>query len=161
MHGYVDREAAAEDRVTVDQTSAGDPFPPHSVIIEVHVAELKRLFNSIDASPFRDRDLDPNAEEFIVSWAREAPRAAPLGLLVYVDRAAGRPDEAAVLRDAVHEFFSQTARLRAGACANCSASDERASPSDLRFWQLPSRPAMFRRVGWAVAVLPRFCVKEP
>jgi hypothetical protein len=110
MHGYVDREAAAEDRVTVDQTSAGDPFPPHSVIIEVHVAELKRLFNSIDASPFRDRDLDPNAEEFIVSWAREAPRAAPLGLLVYVDRAAGRPDEAAVLRDAIHEFFSQTAQ---------------------------------------------------
>ena len=32
---------------------------------EVHVAELKQLFNSIDPSPFRNKDLDPRAEEFI------------------------------------------------------------------------------------------------
>jgi len=46
------------------------------VRIEVHVAELKQLFNAIDPSPFRERDLDPNAEEFIVGWAKEAPRGA-------------------------------------------------------------------------------------
>jgi hypothetical protein len=45
--------------------SAGDPFPRNCELIEVHVAELKQLFNAIDPSPFRERDLDPNAEEFI------------------------------------------------------------------------------------------------
>ena len=56
--------------------SAGDVIPPDCVRIEVHVAELKQLFNAIDPSPFRERDLDPNAEEFIVGWAKEAPHGA-------------------------------------------------------------------------------------
>ena len=89
--------------------SAGDALPPKCAIIEVHVAELKQLFNSIDPSPFRNKDLDPRAEEFIVGWAKDLPREAPLVLVVDLDRPAGLPDEAAVLRDAVHEFFSQRA----------------------------------------------------
>jgi len=70
---------------------------------------LKQLFNSIDPSPFRNKDLDPKAEEFIVGWAKDMPRDAPLGLVVGLDRPAGLPDEAAVLRDAIHEFFRQRA----------------------------------------------------
>jgi hypothetical protein len=76
----------------------------------VHVAELKQLFNSIDPSPFRNRDLDPKAEEFIVGWAKDMPGDAPLALVVNLDRPAGLRDEAAVLRDAIHEFFRQRAR---------------------------------------------------
>lgn len=91
--------------------SAGDAIPPDCVRIEVHVAELKELFNAIDPSPFRKRDLDPTAEEFIVGWAKEAPRGALLSLLVHLDRAPGLPDEAAVLRDAIHEFFANRAGL--------------------------------------------------
>jgi hypothetical protein len=78
-------------------------------VIELHVGELKQLFNSIDPSPFRTRDLDRDAEEFIVGWAKDLPRDVPLVLLVDLDRKAGLPDEAAVLRDAVHEFFRQRA----------------------------------------------------
>jgi len=89
--------------------SAGDPLPPKCAVIEVHVAELKQLFNSIDPSPFRNRDLDPKAEEFIVGWAKDMPRDAQLALLVDLDRPAGLPNEAAVLRDAIHEFFHQRA----------------------------------------------------
>src|SRR4051812_1245634 len=89
--------------------SAGDPLPPKCAIIWVHVAELKQLFNSIDPSPFRNKDLDPKAEDFIVGWAKDMPRDAPLGLVVDLDRPAGLPDEAAVLREAIHEFFLQRA----------------------------------------------------
>jgi hypothetical protein len=90
-------------------TSAGDTIPADCVRIEVHVAELKQLFNAMDPSPFRKRDLDANAEEFIVGWAKEAPRGASLSLLVHLDRAAGMVDEAAALRDAIHEFFTNRA----------------------------------------------------
>jgi hypothetical protein len=91
------------------KTSAGDAIPRKCAVIEVHVGELKQLFNSIDPSPFRNKDLDPAAEDFIVGWAKDLPRDAPLALVVDLDRQAGLPDEAAVLRDAVHEFFGQRA----------------------------------------------------
>ena len=92
-----------------EKPSAGDAIPPNCAVIEVHVAELKQLFNSIDPSPFRNRDLDPDAEEFIVGWAKDLPRNAALALVVDLDRQAGLPDEAGVLRDAIHEFFLQRA----------------------------------------------------
>ena len=93
----------------MDKTSAGDPIPPKCSVIEVHVGELKQLFNSIDPSPFRNRDLDREAEEFIVGWAKDLPHDAALALVVDLDREAGLPDEAAVLRDAIHGFFRQRA----------------------------------------------------
>jgi hypothetical protein len=97
--------------VSEQPQSAGDPIPPRCKLIEVHVNELKQLFNAMDPSPFRERDLDPNAEEFIVGWAREIPRDTMLGLLVHLDRRAGMPGESAELRDAVHEFFTQRAQV--------------------------------------------------
>ncbi len=95
--------------MTAEQPSFGDPIPPTCEVIEVHVTELKQLFNAIDPSPFREKDLDLNAEEFIVSWARELPGDATLALLVYLDRPAGLPEEPAILRDAIREFFGQRA----------------------------------------------------
>ena len=50
---------------------------PLAKVIEVRVPELKRLFNSMDPSPFKTRDLDPSAEEFIVSSGKELPRDVP------------------------------------------------------------------------------------
>jgi hypothetical protein len=93
-----------------DKASAGDLIPAKCAVIEVHVGELKQLFDAIDPSPFRDRDLDPKAEEFVVGWAKDLPRDASLALVVDLDREAGLPDEAAVLRDAIHEFFRHRAQ---------------------------------------------------
>jgi hypothetical protein len=44
-------------------------IPASSALIEVHVAELRQLFNLIDPSPFRDRDLAPAAEAFMLEVA--------------------------------------------------------------------------------------------
>jgi hypothetical protein len=89
--------------------SAGDALPTDCELIEVRVSELKQLFNAIDPAPFRERDLDPAAEEFIVDWAREAPPTAALGLAVHLDRPAGLVNEPMELREAIHEFFRQRA----------------------------------------------------
>jgi hypothetical protein len=78
--------------------------------IEVRVTEIKQLFNSMDPSPFKERDLDPQAEEFILSWAREAPRGARLSLTVHVDRLADAMPEA-VLASAINEFFRYRAEM--------------------------------------------------
>jgi hypothetical protein len=92
-----------------ESTFAGDAIPGASQIIEVRVGGLRQLFNAIDPSPFHERDLDPRAEEFIVDWSRDLPRDAPLALVVHLERGAGRADEAVILREAIHEFFSQRA----------------------------------------------------
>jgi hypothetical protein len=90
-------------------TSAGDVASPASKVIEVRVAELRQLFNAIDPSPFRERDLDPRAEAFIVEWARDLPHDAPLALVVHLGRACGPEEEATMLGDAIHEYFRQRA----------------------------------------------------
>jgi hypothetical protein len=95
------------NRPTVtNHVSVGDEIPPDCELIEVHVSELRQLFNPIDPSPPREKDLDSRAEEFIVAWARAAKRDAHLALQIDIDTP-GRPDEAATVRDAVHEFFRQ------------------------------------------------------
>ncbi len=79
-----------------------------AALIEVHVSDLKELFNSFDPTPFHKRDLDPEAEEFITSWAREMPRGAPLGLLVHLDAdIPADPDEA--VQAPVRDHFARKA----------------------------------------------------
>jgi hypothetical protein len=95
--------------------TAGDLIPQGASIVELRTTQLRRLFNQMDPSPFHDRDIDPNAEEFIVGWCQELPRAAPLALVVHLDRSAGEPGEAQLLRDAMQQYFrrrSDATRLR-------------------------------------------------
>ena len=42
-------------------------------VIELRLREIAQLFNSLDPSPFLERDLDAKAKEFIESWAAEIP----------------------------------------------------------------------------------------
>ena len=95
--------------MTPEPKSAGDEIPEGCHPIEVHVAELNQLFNAMDPAPFRERDLEPAAEEFIVGWARELPPEKPLALVVTLDRPAGPPEEPAILREAIRDFFAAKA----------------------------------------------------
>ena len=38
------------------------------VVLELHVAEMRQLFNAMDPAPFRECDIDPNAYNYIVDW---------------------------------------------------------------------------------------------
>ena len=82
-----------------------------SGLIEVRVREVAQLFNSMDPSPFHERDLDADAEEFIISWALEHPGAPRLKLVVHLARAPAEGDVARILREAVHHYFAYRARL--------------------------------------------------
>jgi hypothetical protein len=89
-----------------NELKVGDDIPADCELIEVHVSELRLLFNPIDPSPPRERDLDAKAEEFIVSWARSLRRDARLALRVDVDKP-DKPAQAETVGDATHEFFRQ------------------------------------------------------
>lgn len=92
-----------------DQPSPGQPIPPRAVLIELRVPELRQLFNAMDPSPFREKDLDRGIETFIVDWARDSPRHSSFALLVHVDRATALADDTIVLADAVRGYFEDRA----------------------------------------------------
>lgn len=59
----------------------------------------------MDPSPFHERDLDDDAEEFIVGWAREFPRRDPLSLVVHVNQLPPHGDAQHLVETAVHNYF--------------------------------------------------------
>jgi hypothetical protein len=79
-----------------------DAIPP----IEVKVSGILQLFNSMDPSPFHERDLDDDAEQFIVSWAREYPSKKVIRIVIHLAHA---PPEAAdpqeLVENSLRHFF--------------------------------------------------------
>lgn len=81
-------------------------------LIEVRLTELNQLFNSMDPSPFHERDLDHDAEEFIVSWAQEHSRQHHLKLLVHLTRTpADLATAEKLVQDSVAHYFSYRASM--------------------------------------------------
>lgn len=52
-------------------------------LIEIKLSETNQLFNSMDPSPFRERDLDPDAAAYIMDALRELHGHARVKLVVY------------------------------------------------------------------------------
>jgi hypothetical protein len=88
------------------------PAPTGVGVIEVRVRDLDRLFNTIDPSPFRDRDLDRDADEYIVSNARELPSKVPLALVVYLEQPVDPHDDSRVLGDAIRLHFARRVQTK-------------------------------------------------
>jgi hypothetical protein len=83
------------------------PQPAHGPeVLELHLGELRQLFNSMDPAPFRERDLDPKATDYIVDWATEAPTDRPLTLVVHLGTSSA---DVAMVGNAVREYFQRRA----------------------------------------------------
>jgi hypothetical protein len=85
--------------------------PSHPARISLKLRELSQLFNSMDPSPFLDRDLDDDAEEFIVSSARELHDSHAFELVVHLGTPPD-PERAAATEQAVQHYFAARAQLK-------------------------------------------------
>ena len=77
--------------------------------IELNVREVARLFESLDPYPFRDKDLDRDAEEFIVDWARELPGDHAFCIVVHLPRTQCETPGAREIPDAIQHHFAHRA----------------------------------------------------
>lgn len=84
---------------------------PAGARIELRLRELAQLFNSMDPSPFVDRDIDPDAEEFILSWARELPPDDGLELVIHL-ATVPPADRATGAENAVQRYFASRAEIK-------------------------------------------------
>ncbi|MDO9069559.1 MAG: hypothetical protein Q7W05_14045 [Deltaproteobacteria bacterium] len=80
-------------------------------LIEVRLRDLSQLFNSMDPSPFIDRDLDDAAEEFIVLWAQELPHKAEFELVIHL-ATPPPPERADGTEAAVQRYFGSRAEMK-------------------------------------------------
>lgn len=79
--------------------------------IELKLREVNQLFNTMDPSPFHEKDLDHDAEEFIESWAREFPVSEPVALLIHVNEPVQGRETQQLIEQAIHHHFANRARL--------------------------------------------------
>ena len=79
--------------------------------IEISLKSIDQLFNSLDPSPFHEKDLDRNAEEFIMSWAQEFPCGKPMALNIHLEHMPEHEDAPELIKRAVHHYFAYRAEL--------------------------------------------------
>jgi hypothetical protein len=79
--------------------------------IEINLVELNQLFNSMDPSPFHEKDLDHDAEEFIEGWVLEYHRHEPVSLLIHLERLPDGDDPKHLVEQAIHHFYAYKAKL--------------------------------------------------
>jgi hypothetical protein len=75
-------------------------------LIEVRVQNIAQLFHTLDPFPFREKDLDQEAEDYIVSWAREMPGNCPIKIVVHVPDTESQTNAARDLGEAFSRYFS-------------------------------------------------------
>lgn len=78
--------------------------------IELRVAELAELFNSLDPTPFHHRDLDRDAEEFLESWALEHPPGSDYRIVVHIEHMPAE-DPSGLVAHAVRNYFDYKSAL--------------------------------------------------
>jgi hypothetical protein len=80
-------------------------------VIELRVDDIAQLFHTLDPFPFRERDLDREAEDYIVGWARELPsRRRPIKIVVHFPNTEVQVRTASELREALGRYFADRAQ---------------------------------------------------
>jgi hypothetical protein len=79
-------------------------------LIEIRLSNLVQFFNSLDPSPFRDKDLDDDAERYIVDSVRAFPLKTRLKLIFYLP-AEHHEQASKVIPYAIDNFFDFRASM--------------------------------------------------
>ena len=79
--------------------------------LELRVREIGQLFNSMDPTPFLNKDLDHEAEAFIETWALGLPPGSRLQITIHLEHLPAEGDPSALMTDAIHNYFGCKAGL--------------------------------------------------
>ncbi|PDT76312.1 hypothetical protein [Bradyrhizobium sp. C9] len=83
-------------------------------VVEIRVDDIAQLFHTLDPFPFREKDLDREAEEYIVGWARELPADRPFRIVVHFPEGQSQTDLARDLPEALGKYFAGRAGVIQG-----------------------------------------------
>ncbi|MGZ5278676.1 MAG: hypothetical protein ACXWC9_01965 [Pseudobdellovibrionaceae bacterium] len=73
--------------------------------VEVRIKESQQLFDARDPAPFRERDLDDDFVEYIVSSAQEFSNSTPLKIVIYIESKGAKEIEKESIQEAIRSYF--------------------------------------------------------
>ena len=85
------------------------PLPVHH--LELRVREIAQMFNSMDPTPFLNKDLDREAEAFIENWALGLASEGRLHITIHLEQLPAEGDPSALMTDAIHNYFDYKSGL--------------------------------------------------
>jgi hypothetical protein len=80
--------------------------------IQVRVKGSQQLFDARDPSPFRERDLDDDFVEYILSSVREVTFSSPLRLVIYIEETERKDLPKDSIREAIRSYFAYKIELQ-------------------------------------------------
>ncbi len=85
-------------------TKSSHTVPIHKLAMRVR--EVGQLFNSMDPTPFLNKDLDPGAEAFIESWAFDYSPKCRFHITIHIEKWPEESDLNERLTAAIHNHFA-------------------------------------------------------
>jgi hypothetical protein len=79
-------------------------------LIEIRLREVRQLFHTLDPAPFREKDLDDSAEQYLTEACQEVGARRQLRLVVHLPVSEAASEAARTLPDAVHNYFAYRER---------------------------------------------------
>jgi hypothetical protein len=76
------------------------------IMVEIVLDNVMELYNSLDPSPFRKRELDHAAEEYIYNAIDDFPIKDPMEIVVYLPPSKITPDVQDSIRSSIHNHFN-------------------------------------------------------
>jgi hypothetical protein len=73
-------------------------------LIEIRLNKIDQIFNSLDPSPFIEREIDRNAKSYIVESLQELPIDSKVKILIYIADAIDI-DAKKMVSEAIHNYF--------------------------------------------------------
>jgi hypothetical protein len=80
-----------------------------TILIELKLRDTRQLFNSFDPAPFIEKDLDDDAENYIIDAVHEVRAHGSKKLVVYLPRDQVASEEAQSIPPAIHAYFDYRA----------------------------------------------------
>lgn len=74
--------------------------------VELKINQLQQLFSSHDPSPFRERDLDDDAVEYIMESLKEIKFLSPVKLVIHLPEEEIKETTQVETSAAIHNYFS-------------------------------------------------------
>ena len=75
-------------------------------LIEVRVKSALQLFDAHDPAPFRERDLDDDFLEYIVTSAREFSSSRPCKIVIHIDEAETKDLSTASIKESIQSYLN-------------------------------------------------------
>ena len=82
-------------------------------LVEIKLNEVRQLFNSFDPAPFREKDLETSAANYIIDSIREIHLNELVKLVLYLPEQACTDEDVRSVPEAIHNYFSYRATVMA------------------------------------------------